>query len=325
MIKAILTLSQIAEQRYFLAPNIAGLKESVFTLGMEFLRLDFNTVVLDKNDLSAAIGKDEQKKSDALLDILANEPGKTLIYAGTYANIGRVANLLMTSLASSQSTLLAEFQAWLSKNYDPNWALPKLVIKGVGIHNGRLHKSLSQIQVKLFDEADGLEQIISTSSIIEGFNTSAETVVLWSNRNGRARINDFTYKNIIGRGGRMFRHFIGKIFILEEPPADEETQLELEFPYELLGTFDEKTLDVEFSKEQVAAIERYTTEMKQLVGDDNFNYFREEDAFQSNNSNLILRIASDIKNNGGSWNGLEYLNSTDPETWGRHLYKLINL
>lgn len=123
----------------------------------------------------------------------------------------------------------------------------------------------------------------------------------------------------------MFRHFIGKIFILEEPPADEETQLELEFPDELLGTFDEKTLDVEFSKEQVAAIERYTTEMKQLVGDDNFNYFREEDAFQSNNSNLILRIASDIKNNGGSWNGLEYLNSTDPETWGRHLYKLINL
>ncbi|TOJ55382.1 hypothetical protein CGI36_24620, partial [Vibrio parahaemolyticus] len=79
-----------------------------------------------------------------------------------------------------------------------------------------------QIQVRLFEEEHGLKNLVSTSSIIEGVNTSAENVVLWSNLSGRgrARINDFSYKNIIGRGGRMFRHFIGKIYILEKPPEE---------------------------------------------------------------------------------------------------------
>src|SRR3546814_4872573 len=87
--------------------------------------------------------------------------------------------------------------------------------------------------VRLFEEADGLENLISTSSIIEGVNTSAENVIIWANKNGRPRLNDFTYRNIVGRGGRMFRHFIGKVFLLEEPPAPEATQLTLEFTDDL--------------------------------------------------------------------------------------------
>jgi replicative superfamily II helicase len=71
---------------------------------------------------------------------------------------------------------------------------------------------LIQIQIKLFEETSGLKNVISTSSIIEGVNTSAENVILWSNRIGSAKIKDFTYRNIIGRGGRMFKYFVGKIY-----------------------------------------------------------------------------------------------------------------
>ena len=96
------------------------------------------------------------------------------------------------------SKLLNDFSKWLSKNYSYNWALTNLVKRGTGIHNGRLHRSLSQIQVKLFEEkSGGLNNIISTSSIIEGVNTSAENVILWMNKNGRSGLNDFTYRNII--------------------------------------------------------------------------------------------------------------------------------
>lgn len=325
LIRAIIGLSKLASQRYFLAPNIDGLQGNPFTEGMEFLRLDFNTVFLEKTELFSEIGKNEQKKSEVLLRILDANPGKALIYAGTFTNIGKVSNLLMTSLVTLNRRLLTKFQSWLAKNYDPNWALTNLVVKGVGIHNGRLHRSLSQIQIRLFEEEEGLDRMISTSSIIEGVNTSAEIVVLWSNRNGAAKINNFTYKNIIGRGGRMFRHFVGKIFILEQPPDEEYTQLEIEMPDELLGAPEIESLGIEFTHDQVAAIETYNRNMQEAVGTENYEYFRTNDLFQTSNSNLILTIARNIKGDPNSWNGLGYLNSDEPNQWDNLLYKLINL
>jgi hypothetical protein len=325
LIRAIVRLGGIADQRYFLAPNIDELQGNVFTENMEFLRLDFHTVFLEKNDLYVEIGKDEKKKSDVLLNILSSNDGKTLIYAGTYTNIKKISNLLMESAEHKERPLLHQFQSWLANNYDPNWDLTKLIIKGFGIHNGQLHRSLSQIQIKLFEEADGVDYLISTSSIIEGVNTSAQNVIVWSNKNGNARINDFTYKNIIGRGGRMFRHFVGRIFILEEPPAEEVTQLDLEFPDDLLGTIDEKYLDIEYTQKQAAIIQEYENEMRDLVGVDNLEYFRRNEVLQNSNSKLILGIAKNIKDNPDSWNGLQYLNSDDTRSWERFLYKLIKL
>jgi hypothetical protein len=325
LVRSIIRLGSIASQRYYLAPNITELKENALTKGMEFLRLDFNTVFLERSDLFADIGRDEKRKSQVLLGVLSANPGKTLIYAGTYANIKKVANLLMSSLKPTRRELLDNFQAWLATNYDPNWELTKLVVKGVGIHNGQLHRSLSQIQIRLFEEVQGLNQLISTSSIIEGVNTSAENVILWSNKNGRARIDDFTYKNIIGRGGRMFRHFVGKVFVLEEPPAESPTQLDLSIPEELLGTLDEFDTNLGLSSDQLDAIHAYQGEMRAAVGSENFEYFKSANVFQSSNARLILNIAKSIRQGPTTWNGLSYLNSSDTSQWDRHLYNLMQL
>lgn len=324
LIRAIIDLGKVAKQRYFLAPNIDELKDNPFTDGMEFVKLDFNTVVLKSTDLSSEI-RDEPSKSQALLGILNDGSGKTLIYAGTYSNINRLETLLLTSLQSKDRPLLLQFEDWLAKNYDSNWPLTKLVSRGVGIHNGRLHRSLGQIQIKLFEESLGLETIVSTSSIIEGVNTSAETVVLWSNRNGSAKLNDFTYKNILGRSGRMFRHFVGNIFILEPPPDSTTNQLQLEFPDDLLGLVNETNSNLEFTPEQVAAIELYKNELRELVGIDNFKYFEEEGEFQTSSTSTILRIAKDIAENRKGWNGLGNLNSTNPDYWSNLLFRLIRI
>ena len=325
LIRAIVELSKVARQRYFLAPNISVLRDNSFTDGMEFLRLDFNTVFVEKTDLYREIGRDSEKKNRVLLQILESNRGKILIYAGTYANIVSIANLLMTSLEPLAHPLLTQFRSWLSKHYEPDWSLPNLIVNGVGIHNGRLHRSLSQIQIRLFEESNGLDRIVSTSSIIEGVNTSAEIVVLWSNKNGRARIDDFTYKNIIGRGGRMFRHFVGKVFVLEEPPDETQTQLELLIPDELLGALDESGLNIELSADQVEAIEKYRTTMQDLVGADGFKELQSAGQLRNSNAPLIMKVAEELRSDASSWNGLGYLNSPDPNKWEHYLYKLIKL
>ncbi|OPB92599.1 DEAD/DEAH box helicase [Elizabethkingia occulta] len=325
LIKAIIKLGNKASQRYFLAPNISLLEENPFTKEMEFIKLDFNTVFLEINELYQNIGKDDQKKTELLIDILKSKDTKSLIYAGTYSNIDTLSNIVNTHFKEKDVELLTNFANWLTKNYSYNWSLTSTVKRGTGIHNGRLHRSLSQIQVKLFEEKNGLNNIISTSSIIEGVNTSAENVILWMNKNGRSSLNDFTYRNIIGRSGRMFKHFIGKIFILDKPPTSEKTLLSLPFPEEILGDLDSvKNSDI-LTKEQVAKIQYYQEEMSSLLGIDVYKRLREESLFQSSDSELIKEIAIDMSTNPNNWYGLSYLNSVKRDNWDSSIYRIINL
>lgn len=325
LLRAILKLSKIAKQRYFLAPNIKHLNGSVFTEGMEFIGLNYNTVFLEKNEVYKQISDDVYTKSDALIDILQKEQGKTLIYAGTYSSINEVSSLLIDEAHQTESQLLVGFAHWLIKNYDRNWKLTSLIKRGCGVHNGRLHRSLSQIQVKLFEEENGLKILLSTSSIIEGVNTSAENVILWRNKNGASNLNDFTYRNIIGRGGRMFKHFIGNIFLLEEPPRQEENQIDLEFSDELAASIDEKQFSQELTQEQIAKIIAYKEEMSEILGEESFDRLQKEHAFDDADTSVILRISRALDESPKNFKGLGYLNSDDPEQWEYSLFKVLEV
>ena len=325
LIKAIIKLGSKSKQRYFLAPNISSLEENPFTQEMKFIKLDFNTVFLDVKELYQEIGKNEEKKTETLIEILKAKKTKSLIYAGTYSNIDTLSNIINTRFEEKNNVLLNNFSNWLAKNYSYNWSLTNLVKRETGIHNGSLHRSLSQIQVKLFEEKKGLNNIVSTSSIIEGVNTSAENVILWMSKNGQSRLNDFTYRNIIGRGGRMFKHFVGNIFILDKPPASEHIQLDLPFPDEILGDLDiEKDSNV-LTKEQVAKIQYYQEEMSGLLGVEVYKRLKDEAVFQSSDTELVKAIAIDMTNNPNEWNGLSYLNSIKVDYWDSSIYRIMNL
>lgn len=320
LLKAIIKLGKISSQKYYLAPNITKIKDNPFTDGMEFLPIDFNTVVLEKNELYKTI-KNEKEKSNELLKIVGNNIDKTLIYAGTYSEIKKVSKLL-SNQKDKNELLLQNFSHWLSKNYASNWDLTNLVKQGIGIHNGQLHRCLSQIQVKLFEESYGLNIFISTSSIIEGVNTSTEKVVIWRSKNGSSNLDSFSYKNILGRSGRMFKHFIGKVYILDEPPKDEDTQLTLEIPEENLADFDDDELKEKLTQEQIYKIIEYKETMNNILGKDEFKKLLEDNSLQ-NNLELIQKIAFDMDSNPKSWNGLNHLNSDDIDKWDDLIYKIV--
>lgn len=324
LIRAMMKLGDKAKQKYFLAPNIKELIDNPFTAGMEFVEtLGFNTVYLNKREIFRDLKSDADKEK-ALLNILNSSDGKSLIYAGTYGEIDKVSALINRSLPEVNSNLISSFSEWLSISYASDWDLPKLIKRGVGIHNGRLHRSLSQIQIKLFDEKDGLNSIVSTSSIIEGVNTSAQNVILWKNKDGSSRLTEFSYKNVIGRSGRMFRHFVGDVFILDQPPKEAETMLEIPVPDKLLMDVDENKYRHALSEEHLNRIIAYRIEMREIVGAV-YDRLVKENAFQSSDSELIKTIALDMKQNAREWNGLSFLNSDDPSSWDRLLYKVIRM
>jgi hypothetical protein len=324
LLKAILEFGKIAKQKYFLAPNISSIENSPFTEGMEFIPLDFNTVFSEiYENYTEPIAKEENFKEKKLLEILNQKKTKSLIYAGTFSNIDTITNILSDNLLEKQNQILNDFSDWLKINYYQHYILTDIVKRGVGIHNGQLHRSLSQIQVKLFEDKNGLDNIISTSSIIEGVNTSAENVIIWANRNGRPRLNDFTYKNIVGRGGRMFKHFIGKVYLFEEPPMQESTQLKLEFTDDLLNSLDREKFEGELTREQIIKIVAFNDEMDSILGKDVYNQIVKDNSFQTFSPSSLRTIAIDMKSRPDEWSGLVYLNSNNPNDWDRNLYLVL--
>lgn len=298
LLNTMIELGKKAKQRYYLAPNINELPDNVFTEGMEFLKLDFRTVVTKACKMYRKKPQNvdmDTFKSDTLKNLVRQDIGKTLIYAGTYSNISTVCEILKDSLPERNSKILNAFSEWIVKNYGSHYKLHSLVRKGIGIHNGQMHRSLSQLQVKLFEREDGLSNIISTSSIIEGVNTQAENVILWSVKNGSSCIDYFTYRNIIGRAGRMFRYFIGKVYLLETPPESEDTTLELDFPDDVARGLDGTDPGIRLNDQQFQLIKSYQDEMASLLGPDVWETLYSNPQIKTCNPTLLKTIVIKIK------------------------------
>lgn len=322
LLKAILELGKKAKQRYYLAPNINNLEDNTFTQGMQFEEFKLKTVVTNfYNDYLSFTDKEtkSQKKKDRLVEIITSHPTKNLVYAGSYSQTDEVINTLLAALPDLDSPVLKSFSEWLKENYSQDYLLAKSMLKGVGVHNGKLHRSLSQIQIKLFEKDSDINTLVSTSSIIEGVNTSAENVILWSNRNGRGGLTSFEYNNIAGRGGRMFKYFVGNVFALEEPPANQSKQLKLDMPEDVLFSLDTNTHSETLTREQIIKIIAFQEEVDNSLGKGIYNRMINDSALKAYSGQEIRSVLSEILESDSSFKTLVMLNSNNVKDWNAPL------
>lgn len=325
---AILKLNKIAKQRYFLMPCVDSLEMKTPLLeGMQFLRADFSPVALAVHNVYKNRHRKEkisEFKKNQLTKILGNYEKKTLIYAGIISEIKKVADIITESTPIRDNSLLNLFIEWLSDNYSENFYLRELAKRRTGIHSGKIHRFLCQLQIKLFAEDEGLNNLISTSSIIEGVNTSAENVVLWARLNGGGIIDYFTYRNIAGRGGRMFKYFVGNVYNLVEPPQKREEALNLNILDDYVETICPEPDSYDLTREQIIKIKAFNDEVDNLVG--------EKGAYGrliKNNPAITLSpkdFIEIVKKMQGSdnWTILQELNDEHPYNWElKPLKKLV--
>lgn len=329
LLSAIIELGKISRQKYYLAPNIHKIADNVFTQGMQFMRLtDFKTVITEAakiyNKRRNGENIDEFKESH-LVNILKNNKSKTLIYAGSYNGINKVSDILIKNLPIKETSLLNDFSDWLKVNYGSSFSLCQLCERGIGVHNGKMHRSLSQLQVKLFEYTDGLDTIISTSSIIEGVNTQAEQVIVWSNKNGSHKFDYFTYRNIIGRAGRMFKYFVGKVYLLEEPPVQENTTLTIEFPDEVAESLDSEDPGVEINQEQNDHMREYEAFMTDALGAENFRQIRKLSILKSCDPRILKSLIKKMKTNSNWPKGYSALAATNTYNWREPILDVVSL
>lgn len=306
LVKIIIELKKIAAQCYFIAPDFELEPDDYpLTKGMTLLSVDRFTVYTEIHEDYKEITQNENKaeqKEERLVELLCLGR-KNLVYAGDPSNIKEVSDIVKRRLAPVNNSKLNLFSSYLIEQYGTNYRLIDLIKRGVGIHDGKIHRPLAQLQIKLFSEDSGLTSVISSSSIIEGVNTSAENVVLWSNKIAKKILSSYSYNNIIGRAGRMFKYFVGRVFLLETPPSVVKPQsLSLEYTDEVVSSIEETDRDFELSKEQIAKIKSKEIEFNERWGNGTYQKLRNALRSKVFDIALVSEVLTEITTNRKAWN-----------------------
>lgn len=216
--QAFLRLCNTGAQFYLLGPSIKSIPDIVKEkLNCKFLVEDFQTVAVELHFL-----RKKPNKNEALAKLLDEVDGQTMIYCQSPASTRKLMKsyLDIRNLEVTQDQELLEAAKWTSENYHDEWLVSIALRHGIGIHHGRLPRSLGRFMIRAFEEGQ-IKVLLCTSTLIEGVNTAAKNVVIYDNKLNRRSLDFFTFSNIKGRTGRMFRHFVGNIFVFDAPPEEE--------------------------------------------------------------------------------------------------------
>lgn len=206
-----------AKQFYMLGPNINELPDGFGTnYRCSFIKTEFSTVASETHLVPP--GGDEVARLKKLVPQLT---GPTLVFSGSVKGARKLGKAVsdVHKGFEAKSELVSAID-WLTTNYSPKWGLVKTLKAGVGIHHGKLPRSIAQMLVRLFNEGH-LDYLVCTSTLIEGVNTAARNVVVADNTINRKKYDFFTFNNIRGRSGRMWKHYVGHVYLFNDPPQKE--------------------------------------------------------------------------------------------------------
>ncbi|MCU7866438.1 MAG: DEAD/DEAH box helicase [Candidatus Thiodiazotropha sp. (ex Lucinoma borealis)] len=205
-------------QFYLLGPNIQGISPGFAEyFKATFIHTDYNTVVSETHKISSF---SKEKKEQKLLDLCATLAEPTLIYCSSPARANYLVGVLVQSGINAETPQLFDAADWVATEFHPDWCLVHGLRHGIGLHHGKIPRSLAHYMVKAFNEGN-IRFLVCTSTLIEGVNTKAKNIVVYDNKVARKKFDFFTFNNIKGRSGRMFHHFVGNVYIFDEPPQEE--------------------------------------------------------------------------------------------------------
>jgi rhodanese-related sulfurtransferase len=212
--QALYRLIRTGAQFYFLGPNVERIASVLpERFNAKFIQTDFSTIAIDVRRVRRT-GSD----LDSLGDLCRSLDEPTLIYCQSPRQTRVVARALVESGISAPAPGMVDAANWIASEFDPDWLVGKALRQGIGVHNGRVPRALAQFMVRAFN-SHSIRFLVCTSTLIEGVNTAAKNVIIFSDRIANQRFDFFTFNNIRGRSGRMFQHFVGHVYLFHDQPS----------------------------------------------------------------------------------------------------------
>lgn len=208
-------------QFLLIGPNIQRVDSGDSKIRYTFIRSDFKTVGSHVERINACGHQEE-----VALGVCRVCDQQTLIFCSSISRVYKLASYLMNGGLSAPSEKASQFSEWLAQNYTSEWSLVRMLQHGIAIHHSSLPRSVAQYILRLFNEG-AIRFLLCTSTIIEGVNTSARNIIIYDNKIARKTYDYFTFCNIKGRAGRMLKHLVGRVYVLNPEPQEELPLVEI--------------------------------------------------------------------------------------------------
>lgn len=214
---------------YMLGPNIQGLVDGLeVDLNCTFLKFDeFKTVSSNEEYFFVRGNTDPDKDRDRdshlfqILPRIIEKGEQTVIFCKSPQRVAAVMSKILESRLLDLINVNSELSSWLKNTYHPDWSLTFAIEHGLAYHHGKLPRALSSLIVELFNK-EKIKILVCTSTLIEGVNTSAKNMIIYDDCiTGREKLDAFTFNNISGRSGRMFKYFVGNVYVFGERPQSQ--------------------------------------------------------------------------------------------------------
>lgn len=225
---------------YFLGPHIDKIsQEFIDKYDVIFRKYDYTLVVNEENEIKNGETYYNDNKSEIkekrLFEELVKCNEQTIIYCSspqksteTAINFAKyLESLDSRNLNSERDVPLIQ---WINDNISYKWEIVSCLRHKIGVHNGIFPKHINASIIDYFNDKK-LSYLFCTSTIIEGVNTNAKNVIIYNNWRGpkHKKIDYFDYKNIKGRSGRMFKHYVGNLYSFYQ--KFEEESIEIDIPF----------------------------------------------------------------------------------------------
>jgi hypothetical protein len=254
---AVYQLLRRSDQFFFLGPNIETVRvTSDNRWKFEFLRTRFSTVAVDTFDLRGI----EDKEGRLVEELARKENWPALVFISAPGRANQLASQITNDHVFAP---VKEFPEWIDENFGEGWDLSKIVASGVAVHHGRIPRSIASHFVRLFNAGE-IPILICTSTLIEGVNTAAKSVLIFDKKINRRNYDFFTFSNIRGRAGRLGQHHVGSVYLFHAPPDQEAVEVEPPLFGDLDDAPDELVVHISEEDTSEAISERVTELAKAL-------------------------------------------------------------
>ena len=225
---------------YFLGPHIDKIsQEFIDKYNVIFKKYDYTLVVNEENEIKngETYYNDNRVeiKEKRLFEELVRYNEQTIIYCSSPQKSTETAINFAKYLESLDSRNLnterdVPLIQWINDYVSYKWEISSCLRHRIGVHNGAFPKHVNASIIDYFNDGK-LLYLFCTSTIIEGVNTTAKNVIIYNNWRGpkHKKIDYFDYKNIKGRSGRMFKHYVGNLYSFYQ--KFEEEAIEIDIPF----------------------------------------------------------------------------------------------
>lgn len=225
---------------YFLGPNIDEIsQEFIQKYDVVFKKYDYSLVVNEEEEIKNGENfypdRGVEIKEKRLFEELIKLKEQTIIYCSspeksTVTAINFAKYLENLSSYSRNSDKEIPLISWITEHLSYKWDVILCLKHKIGLHNGAFPKHINSSTIDYFNIGK-LNYLFCTSTIIEGVNTSTKNVIIYNNWRGsqKNKIDYFDYKNIKGRSGRMFKHYIGILYNFYSKVPEQKIKIDIPF------------------------------------------------------------------------------------------------